>query len=75
MIFRLFIICMVILAAIYYLGIILQCLLPRVFHITDLEIRFSKAAIPFYYWIKGKKKNTTNESNQLKTTTQWKTIL
>ena len=56
MLFKLFIGCVIILALLYYIGIILQCLFPSVFKITGNEISFLKAAIPFYYWIAPEKK-------------------
>ncbi len=67
MIYKLFIICIVILALIYYASIILQSLFPKVIKITDREITFIKAAIPFYYWIasdnKQKQNNNQNKQN------------
>lgn len=70
MLFKLFIGCVIILALLYYIGIILQCLFPSVFKITGNEISFLKAAIPFYYWIAPeKKKSKTKKQNQQQTTT------
>lgn len=67
MIYRLFIICIILLAIIYYVSIVMQSLFPRVFKITDKEITFIKAAIPFYYWIasdnKQKQNNNQNKQN------------
>lgn len=68
MIYRLFIICIILLAIIYYASIVMQSLFPRVFKITDKEITFIKAAIPFYYWIasdnKQKQNNNQNKQNK-----------
>lgn len=67
MIYRLFIICVILLAFIYYVSIIMQSLFPKVFKITNKEIKFIKAAIPFYYWIasdnKQKQNNNQNKQN------------
>jgi hypothetical protein len=63
MIFRIFIICFIILAAFYYSSIILQCLFPESFKITNKEIKFIRAIIPFYYWISNDKKNNSNSLN------------
>lgn len=64
MIFRLFVICIVILAYLYYVSMILQTLFPDVFRFTEREITFIKAAIPFYYWIANKKKKTNSDNNK-----------
>ena len=66
MIYKLFIICIVILALIYYASIILQSLFPKVIKITDREITFINAAIPFYYWIASdnKQKQNNNQNKQ-----------
>lgn len=61
MIFRLFIICIVILAFLYYMSVILQSLFPNLFRITERDITFVKAVIPFYYWIANKKKKQNNK--------------
>lgn len=66
MIYRIFIICIVILAFLYYASIIMQSLFPKVFKITDKEITFIKAAIPFYYWICGNKKTKSHNNKQQK---------
>ena len=64
MIYKIFIICILILAMIYYASIILQCLFPNTFKIVnDQEISFIKASIPFYYWIAGKKKTSNTSGN------------
>jgi hypothetical protein len=49
--YRLFIIAIIILAAIYYIMVALQCF--GILSMTKREINFMKAIIPFYYWIKG----------------------
>lgn len=64
MIYKLFIICIVILALIYYASIIMQSLFPKVVKITDREITFIKAAIPFYYWIANDNKQKQNHQNK-----------
>lgn len=61
MIFKLSIICIIVLALIYYIGIVLQCLFPSLFHIADREITFLRAIIPFYYWTVGKDKKKQNK--------------
>lgn len=66
MIFRIFIICIVILAFLYYASIIMQSLFPKGFKITDKEITFIKAAIPFYYWVCGNKKTNSHNNKQQK---------
>ena len=48
--YRLFILAVIVLAALYYIMIALQCF--GVISITDKKIKFIKAIIPFYYWIK-----------------------
>ena len=64
MLFKLFIGCVIILALLYYIGIILQCLFPSVFKITGNEISFLKAAVPFYYWIAPEKKKKQNKETK-----------
>lgn len=64
MLFKLFILCVIILALLYYIGIILQCLFPSVFKITGNEISFLKAAVPFYYWIAPEKKKKQNKETK-----------
>jgi len=64
MLFKLFIGCIIILALLYYIGIILQCLFPSVFKITGNEISFLKAAIPFFYWIAPEKKKKQNKETK-----------
>ncbi len=66
MIYSLLIICIILLAIIYYASIVMQSLFPRVFKITDKEITFIKAAIPFYYWICGNKKTNSHNNKQQK---------
>lgn len=63
MLFKLFIICILILAGFYYFSIMLQCLFPESFRITTLDIKFLKAIIPFYYWIADGKKKTEKKIN------------
>lgn len=63
MLFKLFIGCICILAMLYYISVVLQCLFPSMFKITGKEIKFIRAAIPFYYWIAGKEKRNTNKNN------------
>ncbi len=66
MVYKLFITCIIILALVYYLSIIMQSLFPKEFKITDREITFIKAAIPFYYWIASdkKRKQDNNQNRQ-----------
>ena len=66
MIYRIFVFCIVILAFLYYASIIMQSLFPNVFKITNKEITFIKAAIPFYYWICGNKKTNSYNNKQQK---------
>lgn len=49
--YRLLIAAIIILAALYYIMVALHCF--GLVSITKKEISFVKAAIPFYYWIKG----------------------
>lgn len=49
--YKLFISGVIVLATVYYIMIVLQSF--GIISITNKEIKFSKAIIPFYYWIKG----------------------
>ncbi len=60
MIIRILIICIIVLAFLYYAGLIMQSLFPKTFKITNKEISFLKAVIPFYYWIAGNNQEKTN---------------
>jgi len=47
---RLFITAIVVLAALYYIMVVLHCF--GLISLTKKEMGFTKAIIPFYYWIK-----------------------
>jgi len=49
--FRLLIGAVVVLAAIYYFMVVLQCF--GLVRFTEKNISFIKAILPFYYWIRG----------------------
>jgi len=49
--YKLFIAAVIVLAALYYLMVVLHNF--GVISLTKREMKFIKAIIPFYYWIKG----------------------
>ena len=51
MIYKLIIICVIILVLIYYLSVILQSLFPKTFKIIEKKEIKLRAIIPFYYWL------------------------
>lgn len=49
--YRLLITAIIVLAALYYIMVVLHCF--KVIKLTEKDITFLKCVIPFYYWIKG----------------------
>jgi len=49
--YRLLITAIVVLAAIYYITVVLHCF--GLISLTEKKVTFLRGLIPFYYWVKG----------------------